>query len=189
MGRDGKPLLLNLGCGYEQYADHINVDAFASCRPDVVWDLNVTPLPWADNTFDGIALFHVIEHVERWWELFADCARVLKVGGRFEVRMPCDSSTSAMTYRDHLNAFSVHSFYGIWGHARGSNAWAVEHQHSVPLGMVAHHKVPNPEFFWMAKWAPWLMTFCAEHGRNFIREQRFVFTKLSPEYLEGNPPT
>ena len=189
MGEHGKPILLNLGCGFERFAGHINVDGYAICNPDVVWDLNITPLPWAENSIDGIKLYHVIEHVENWWELFSDCARVLKVGGYFDVRMPCDSSTSAMTYRDHLNAFSSYSFYGIWGAQRGSNAWATEQQHSVPLGMISHLKVPNPQFFWMARWAPWLMEFCATHGRNFIREQRFMFVKLSPEYLEKHQPS
>ena len=160
------------------------MDGYSSCEPDALWDLEKTPLPWADNTFDGIALYHVIEHVHNWWALFSDCARILKPGGYFDVRMPDESASSAITYRDHLNVFSFYSFHGIWGMKRGTNAWATDEEHSVPLGLVAHQRVPHEEFFWMAKWAPWLMNFCANHGRNFIREQRFMFSKMTPEQMD-----
>lgn len=177
MGKDGKPLLLNLGCGFNKFSTHINVDAFPNCEPDVVWDLSKTPYPWPDNTFDGIDIFHVLEHVENWWGCFTECARILKPGGYLQVRVPDESSKSALTYRDHLHVFSQHSFHGIQGFAQGSNAWAETVKESIPLKMQSYVQVPFEQYHWMAKWAPWLLRFCADHLRNFIWEQRFIFVK------------
>jgi len=177
MGKNGKPLLLNLGCGFNKYSTHINVDAFDNCNPDVVWDLSKTPYPWTDNTFDGIDSFHVLEHVPDWWGMFSECARILKPGGYLQIRVPDESSKTALTYRDHLHVFSEVSFHGIKGMKQGANAWAESELETIPLNLKSHMKVPYPQYQWMAKWAPWLLKFCAEHLRNFIWEQRFIFVK------------
>ena len=108
------PVLLNMGRGINTEPDHINVDAYG--RPDVVWDLNVTPFPWATNSVDGIQARHVFEHLENWWEAFVDCARILKPGGYLRIHVPDESSTTALTYRDHLRVFSLASFHGIQGY-------------------------------------------------------------------------
>ena len=176
MGRDGTPLLLNLGCGFNPVNTHINVDAFDNCKPDVVWDLNVTPYPWPDNTFDGIDMFHVLEHVEEWWPCFCECARILKVGGYFHVRVPDESSMTALTYRDHLHVFSPASFQGIDGQSQPGNAWAVSELDTVPLRLEAYMQVPFSKYNWM-RFIPGLLRFCANHLRNFFWEQRFTFIK------------
>ena len=81
LGANAQPLLLNLGCGTYRRPEYVNVDAFAVCKPDVVWDLNETPYPWPDNSVDGIMMTHVLEHLENWWGAFTECARILKPGG------------------------------------------------------------------------------------------------------------
>ena len=178
MGANGKPLLLNLGCGFNQFRTHINVDAYGNCNPDVVWDLSKTPYPWLDNTFDGIDAFHVLEHVENWWGMFTECARILKPNGYLHIRVPDESSKSALTYRDHLHVFSEHSFHGIRGMRQGTNAWAERELNRVPLVMQSHVKVPYNQYQWMAKWCPRILRFCADHLRGFIWEQRFIFVKV-----------
>ena len=151
MGKNGKPLLLNLGCGFNKFRTHINVDGYDICKPDVLWDLNSVPYPWGDNTFDGIDAFHSLEHVENWWGMFTECARMLKPGGYLQIRVPDESSSEALTHRDHLHVFDLYSFYGIIGMGRGNNAWAVDGYNSVPLKIVSHNKVPHTQYQWMAK--------------------------------------
>ena len=172
------PVLLNLGCGTAHEADMINVDAFLNCNPDAVWDLNEIPFPWADNSIDGINAKHVLEHLENWWGAFTECARILKPGGYLRIHVPDESSATALCYRDHLRVFNVSSFHGVKGRPSGTNAWAKTEEDSVPLALESYFQVPHKEYEWMARWCPRVLRFCANHLRNFIWEQQFVFRKI-----------
>lgn len=176
-----KPLMLNLGCGFNKLPGYVNVDAFAHCEPEVVHDLDVFPYPWADNSVDSIEYWHAMEHVKDWWGSFCECARILKYGGTLNIRVPDESSKTALTYRDHHHVFSEYSFHGIAGRSHGTNAWAYLEQGSVPLKLTHHMRVPYKEYNWMGKWCPWLLEFCANHLRNFIWEQQFTFVKIGPK--------
>src|SRR5688500_11325557 len=104
--------VLNLGCGFEQFKfpNVTNVDAYDICNPDLVWDLNVTPLPFEDETFDLIVGNHVLEHVPLWWNLFNDCSRMLKPNGSMEIWGPGDGQDGQLGYRDHVNIINRCSF-------------------------------------------------------------------------------
>lgn len=174
------PVFLNLGCGFNKIEERfwINVDAFDNCQPDVVHDLNKFPYPWGDNSVDRIFISHVLEHLDDWWGAFKEMARILKLGGELEIRVPDESSRTAWGYRDHKHVFTKHSFFGAEGFTHGTNAWALSEIDSVPLKMVNYHQVPFKQYEWMIRWCPNLLFFCAEHFRNFIHEQRFIFRKI-----------
>jgi SAM-dependent methyltransferase len=161
------------------------VDAFENCKPDVLWDLNETPLPFDDDSVDLIKAKHVFEHLkpDRWWSTFYDCARILKVGGVLERRCPHDSSSSAATYRDHNHVLTLFSFHGTKDTASGGNAWA-ELVDPVPMKLKRYELVPFQQYTWMLK-LPWLLNFCAQHLRNFIWEQGFFYEKFDPKEI-GN---
>lgn len=90
---------LLIGCGNRRskdlhYADTPNeyqnlttLDISPSAKPDVVWDLNVLPLPFEDNSFDEIGAFEVLEHVGKqgdykaFFALFEELHRILKPNG------------------------------------------------------------------------------------------------------------
>lgn len=174
-----KPVRLNLGCGFNkapQDEGWINVDAYASCNPDVQHDLTKIPWPWEDNSIDFIVARHVFEHLQNWWEGFCECARILKPMGILEVRVPDASSDTAVGYRDHLHIIHPVSFHGTVGARKGvyHNAWFCE-QPSVPLKLIFYAQVPFSEYNWMPNF---LLRFCAKHMRNFIWEQRFTFEKV-----------
>ena len=171
---------LNLGCGTKKFIgkEWINVDAYRSCDPDIVWDLNKTPYPWESGSIDHIYMSHILEHVADWWPCFTECARILRPGGTLEVRVPDESSATALTYRDHFHVFSIWSFHGIQDAKHGTSAWAREVMDSVPLRMESYNQVPFEKYAWMIKWCPWLLRFCASHLRNYIHEQVFVFRKI-----------
>lgn len=176
--------VLNLGCGFRKFIGAVNVDAYDNCEPDVVWDLNKTPWEWAkDNEFDKIFAFHVMEHLPNWWEALSECGRVLKPGGTLEVRVPDESSSSALSYRDHHFIFTRYSFHGIadgagiLGSRAGTNAWAMTLEHSIPLKCIHYWRVPFKKYNWMLLF-PWLLGFCAHHMRNFIWEQIIIFEKI-----------
>ena len=176
MAEANKVLRLNLGCGLNKMVGFVNVDKYG--KPDQFWDLDITPYPWADDSIDEIVLNHVLEHIGPWWDAFCECARILKPGGQLSINVPDASSDSAWTYRDHLHVFSPLSFHGIQGLTSGTNTWAITEEGTVPLRVMSYHKVPFSPYQWMIRWAPWLLKFCADHLRNFIWEQRFVFRKI-----------
>jgi SAM-dependent methyltransferase len=175
------PKLLNLGCGFNKYVGAVNVDLYGD--PDVRWDLEKTPLPFESNSFDVIIMRHVLEHIKNWWELFTDCARILKVGGELHIYVPDESSRTALSYRDHHNVFTIFSFHGcmpgITPERSGTNAWASQYQEKVPLTCYRYIQTPHKEYNWMTYW-PFnhLLFFCAKHLRNFIWEQIFLFRKV-----------
>lgn len=174
------PLVLNLGCGLSKIIGAVNVDAFAVCEPDVVHDLNVFPYPWADGVADEVKALHVLEHLDRdkWFDAFREMVRVTKEGGRIVIAVPDESSTTALTYRDHNTVFSKASWHGCVGYGHGTNAWAVGELNGVPVRLVEYLQTPYPEYQWMMRWCPWLLRWCAKHLRNFIHEQVFVFQKI-----------
>lgn len=177
MEQNAAPVFLNIGCGTDKIKDMVNVDAYGD--PDVRWDLNKTPWPWADNSVDGVLAKHVFEHLDNWWGAFQECARILKPGAQLEIRVPDESSSSALTFRDHVRVFGIDSFYGVKDYRHGTNAWAIEQNDSVPLKVIGFYKTPFPRYYWMNRW-PFkrLLTFCADHMRNFIHEQTFIFIKI-----------
>lgn len=183
--------LLNLGCGFKQAVGAVNVDAFDICKPDIVWDLNKTPWTWAkDDEFDQVWAHHVFEHLyrDRWWDAFCEVARVLKVGGLFDMRVPDESSSSALGYKDHHTMFTFHTFHGIKSNeaiwCRGAtNAWARTIEHTIPMECIQYVKVPFAQYNWMRR-TPRLLNFCANHMRNFIWEQIFIFRKISDREMD-----
>ena len=177
MAETDRQVLLNLGCGFAKKVGWVNVDGFDVCDPDVVWDLNKFPYPWDDNSADAIEMFHVLEHLEDWWPAFEEMARIVKPGGSVEIRVPDESSTTALTYRDHNHVFSLASFHGIQEANHSTNAWAATVVNSIPLKLEGYYQVPHKKYGWMVRF-PRLLRFCADHLRNYIHEQRFIFRKI-----------
>lgn len=73
----------------------ITLDMNPNCGADVVHDLEARPLPFADETFDEIAAYDVLEHIGRcgdwrgFFDEFAEYWRILKPGGMFGIVVPC----------------------------------------------------------------------------------------------------
>jgi SAM-dependent methyltransferase len=174
MVQNAQPVILNIGCGLDKIEGMINVDAYEVCKPDVVADLNKL-LPWKDNSVDEILAKHVFEHLDDFWETFKECIRILKPGGSIEIHVPDESSGNALTYRDHKRIIAQNSFHGIMNKTCYTNAWALTEYQSVPAVMTKLNRIPHVEFNWMPNW---LLTFCANHLRNFIWETVLEFRKI-----------
>lgn len=71
----------------EAWKDLTTLDIDAASKPDVLWDLNVVPYPFADNTFDEIHAYDVLEHLGRqgdykaFFEQFSELHRIIKPDG------------------------------------------------------------------------------------------------------------
>lgn len=96
---------LMIGCGrrmvkdmyvedFKDFEDLVRLDINPDVSPDVLWDLRKHPLPFADNTFDEIHAYEVLEHLanqgdyEFFFDEFTEYARIVKPGGYFLGSVP-----------------------------------------------------------------------------------------------------
>lgn len=85
---------LNLGCGRRMMENRdgfnvINLDQEPSLNPDIVADFT-EKIPFGDEEFDEVYLFHTIEHIQKCFhhKAFMEIRRVLKPGGVFYMSYP-----------------------------------------------------------------------------------------------------
>lgn len=111
---------LNVGCGGErdQSPDWVNLDdlhsqlpAGTGARKDLDREANYVnfrllsgPMPFHDNTFEGVILSHVLEHfnAQDGLKLLLDCRRILKPGGVILISVP-DAHYFRRVYTDDRN--------------------------------------------------------------------------------------
>jgi SAM-dependent methyltransferase len=87
--------VLDAGCGTSPYrahlpagVDYVGVDR--SPRPNVRALVDISALPFADATFDGVLCTEMLSQSPRPWQLLGELARVLRPGGRLYLTAPFD---------------------------------------------------------------------------------------------------
>lgn len=88
---------LNLGSGEDYLEGAVNVDLYAR-RADVRHDLEVTPYPFADDSFDLIRCMNVLEHLREPIRVMEELYRIGRHGARVVIRVP--HFRSASLYED-----------------------------------------------------------------------------------------
>lgn len=87
--------------GMQDWQSLTTLDIDPSCKPDVVHDLRVLPLPFGDDTFDEIHAYEVLEHTgnqgdsQFFFAQFSELWRILKPSGRLCVTVPAWDSVWA----------------------------------------------------------------------------------------------
>lgn len=94
---------LDLACGQNKQEGFVGVDFVQAEGVDQVWDLNLYPWPWEDNSVDEIHCSHYLEHIPgldrpRFME---EVYRILKVGGKATFITPYATSTRAIQDFSH----------------------------------------------------------------------------------------
>ena len=124
---DGCPAVLDAGCGTgygsaefpataSVAAMDLSADAVRYARehfgaPHIQFlQAACETLPFADNSFDLITAFEVIEHLERWPRLLTEARRVLKAGGILLVSTPNKSAYAESRAAAGPNPFHVREF-------------------------------------------------------------------------------
>ena len=85
----------------------IRLDHNNDHKPDVVWDLRHHPLPFADNSFDEIHAYQVLQHLaqqgdyEFFFAEFSEYWRILKPNGLFLASVPDRDSVWAWGEPSH----------------------------------------------------------------------------------------
>lgn len=101
---------LQIGCGNDYRKGYINLDGSKEVKPDVVWNLEKTPLPFKTNQFDEILANHVLEHVVNFIPLIHDLHRISKKGGKIIIRTPFYSAWGQFNDPTHVRFFSPWTF-------------------------------------------------------------------------------
>ncbi len=125
------PRQLNIGSGKDFREDYLNLDVDEQWSPDILYDLNC-PLPedrviryaterfgeveLAQQSFDQIIAYDVLEHVPNLTTLMKTCLDLLRFGGVFEINVPYDLSLGAWQDPTHIRAFNENSwlYYTEW---------------------------------------------------------------------------
>jgi SAM-dependent methyltransferase len=101
--------VLHMGPGREGSMG-VKVDKLPQVRPDVVMDLNRTPYPFKDNSFDAAYALSVIEHLPNFFGVFGELHRILKPGGFVVVLTPHFSNEASYIDPSHVLHLSARSF-------------------------------------------------------------------------------
>lgn len=173
-GRDN----LNVGCGLRHFPGFKTLDLDPQTKPDVVWDMENTPLPFEAESLDCIFGSHVFEHVRNFIPLVEDFYRILRPGGRLISITPYLGSDDAWASPAHVRGFDENTWhyfnqklyndqecdsagYGAWQGYRG-NFQAIE------IALVPYPGFANdPE-----------LDFKKKHWRNVIQEVHAVMIKV-----------
>jgi predicted SAM-dependent methyltransferase len=98
--------------GRSAFENVTRLDYNSDHKPDVVHDLRVHPLPFADESFDEIHAYDVLEHLaqqgdyEFFFKEFTEYHRILKPGGFFMASCPSWNSPWAFGDPSHTRIVS-----------------------------------------------------------------------------------
>ena len=105
-----KKVKLNLGCGRDKKKDYINLDSSKNVRPDKVWNLEKTPLPFKNNFVDEVVAEHVLEHITNFIPLMHDLRRICKKGAKIKIKTPFYSAWGQFNDPTHVRFFTPFTF-------------------------------------------------------------------------------
>lgn len=97
------------------WTDLVTLDLVPDHKPDVVHDLNVFPWPFADDTFDEVHAYEVLEHLgiqgdfRRFFRDFSEIWRILKPGGVLVGTSPFWAGSWAWGDPGHTRIISLES--------------------------------------------------------------------------------
>ena len=103
----GPGAVLDVGCGAAKLPGATGLDISVDTDADIVHDLDVFPYPIQDASFDHVVMQDVLEHVAEPIRVAAELHRILRPGGRLQLRTPHFSSVLAYSDPTHRHVFST----------------------------------------------------------------------------------
>jgi SAM-dependent methyltransferase len=151
-----------------EFQNVTRLDIDPNCKPDVLHDLNILPLPFEDNTFNEIHAVDILEHTGQqgdWKFFFAQFSefwRILKPGGYFVGACPKWDSVWAWADPGHSRIFCTHSliFLDQNGYGQVGSTPMTDYRHVYKANfrtMVTTEDVPNGPGHSEDKWGFVLM--------------------------------
>jgi hypothetical protein len=128
---------LNLGCGQNKLPGYVNVDKYETFGPDRVFDLEIVPWPFEDNSAEEIVMTHVLEHLGAKTEVFLgiikELYRVLTPGGKLDIKVPHPRSEGFLGDPTHVRPVSP-NILSLFS-KRNNHEWKAKGWPNTPLGM------------------------------------------------------
>ncbi len=114
--RAGKPIKLNVGCGFDKREGYVNVDSDRRFSPDII--ANGAKLDmFEDNSVDVVECYHLFEHLT-----FSDAVdalkewhRVLKKGGKLSLELPNLTRCVEILHKKEGKDAEDHAMMGLFG--------------------------------------------------------------------------
>ncbi len=100
---------LHLGSGLKPLAGATTVDLNACTNPSVVWDLNKTPWPFPDTSFDQVVALSIIEHLDDFLDVMGEIHRICRPDAQVSILVPHFSSSAAYVDPTHKLRLSARS--------------------------------------------------------------------------------
>jgi SAM-dependent methyltransferase len=101
-------------------------------------DITKDRLPWNENSIDGITCMQLVEHIDKFDNLFAECNRVLKYGADMYIETPHPKTLIlSIPIKEQAGDFTYNFLYDL------------THKSIVPIGKVA--KLAKPHGFEVKK--------------------------------------
>lgn len=147
---------LNCGCGFDKRPDCINADKFPKCAPDVLFDMERTPWPFRDASFDRILLKHVLEHVGADFPTFSrvmrELYRVTAPEGRIEIVVPHFRHDLWWSDPSHVRAFTPLTFQMM--SRRQNDEWIAKRANCTMLAYVmdVDFEVESADLIYDPRW-------------------------------------
>ncbi len=101
--------VLHLGCGTSKLPGSVGVDMLKLPGVDVVHDLDQTPWPFENGSFDIILAHSVLEHLSSVVDFMQEAHRVGKAGARLVVCVPYFRSVDSFDDPTHRHFFTARS--------------------------------------------------------------------------------
>ncbi|MBX9906625.1 methyltransferase domain-containing protein [Patescibacteria group bacterium] len=98
--------VLHVGSGSRVLPGATTIDILPLPGVDVVHDLDVTPWPYEDNSFDVVYGHNVFEHLTDQLSAMSEVWRVLKPNGRVVITVPYFRSVDAFSDPTHKHFFT-----------------------------------------------------------------------------------
>lgn len=98
--------VLHLGCGGHKLTGAVGIDILPLDGVDVTHDLDKTPWPFPDNSFDIILAHSVVEHLDDVVTLFDEIWRLAKPNARIVITVPYFRSIDSFTDITHRHFFT-----------------------------------------------------------------------------------
>lgn len=125
-------VVLNIGAGKKLIANTIVLD-----WPE--WDADKQPIPYEDESVDGIHCYHFLEHVEKPIDVLKEFQRVLKPGGLLQIVVPFYNAACFYQDLDHKHPFSEETWRNTFHtpyYDKKGKGWLLEVHLNIIIGIV-----------------------------------------------------
>jgi SAM-dependent methyltransferase len=101
---------LHLGCGTIIKKGWLNTDILSLPGVDMVLDLEKTPYPFADNSFDEVEGHHLLEHLQNFTGCMEELGRICANDATLRFSVPYFASPAFWRDPTHKRPFNIDTF-------------------------------------------------------------------------------